>query len=96
MAHATKPQVGRSVGHERAVFMATSGHFYWPPVGTSEWPLTLSLAVPYCDIVFADAAARDNLLRRGLATRFDTVLPRTPEELITMLGNMADKVAPLP
>ena len=20
--------------------MATSGHFYWPPMGRSEWPLT--------------------------------------------------------
>ncbi|MBG6060206.1 hypothetical protein RCH16_003684, partial [Cryobacterium sp. MP_M5] len=40
MANATKPQVGRSVGHEWAVFMATSGHFYWPPVGSSDWPLT--------------------------------------------------------
>ena len=44
MANATNPLVGRSVGHERAVFMATSGHFYWPPVGTSEWPLTGDLA----------------------------------------------------
>ncbi|MEC5178638.1 hypothetical protein RCH16_003678, partial [Cryobacterium sp. MP_M5] len=34
---------GRSVGHEWAVFMATSGHFYWPPVGSSDWPLTSSL-----------------------------------------------------
>jgi hypothetical protein len=40
MANATKPQVGRSVGHERAVFMATSGHFCWPPMGSSDWPLT--------------------------------------------------------
>ncbi|MBG6060169.1 hypothetical protein RCH16_003644, partial [Cryobacterium sp. MP_M5] len=32
---------GRSVGHEWAVFMATSGHFYWPPVGSSDWPLTV-------------------------------------------------------
>ena len=40
MANATKPQVGRSVGHEWAVFMATSGHFCWPPAGRSDWPLT--------------------------------------------------------
>ena len=40
MADATKPLVGRSVGHERAVFVATSGHFCWPPTGSSEWPLT--------------------------------------------------------
>ncbi|WP_206750890.1 MULTISPECIES: hypothetical protein, partial [unclassified Cryobacterium] len=32
--------VGRSVGHEWAVFMAISGHFPWPPVGSSSWPLT--------------------------------------------------------
>ena len=41
MANATKRQVGRSVGHERAVFMATSGHFCWPPMGSSDWPLTV-------------------------------------------------------
>ncbi len=40
MADATEPLVGRSVGHDRAVFVATSGHFCWPPMGTSYWPLT--------------------------------------------------------
>ncbi|WP_342451739.1 C40 family peptidase [Arthrobacter sp. H16F315] len=39
MANATKRPVGRSCGHEWAVFMATSGHFCWPPVGTNYWPL---------------------------------------------------------
>ena len=41
MANATKPQVGRSVGHEWAVSLANSGHFYWPPTGSSDWPLTV-------------------------------------------------------
>ena len=40
MANATEHLVGRSHGHEWAVFMATSGHFCWPPVGTNYWPLT--------------------------------------------------------
>jgi hypothetical protein len=40
MANATQPLVGRSVGHEWPVFVATSGHFYWPPTGSSYWPLT--------------------------------------------------------
>ncbi|MET3708875.1 hypothetical protein ABIB17_003524 [Arthrobacter sp. UYEF6] len=40
MANATEHPVGRSAGHEWAVFMATSGHFCWPPMGTNYWPLT--------------------------------------------------------
>ncbi|WP_375141104.1 transposase [Arthrobacter sp. PAMC25284] len=40
MANAAEHPVGRSGGHEWAVFMATSGHFCWPPVGTNNWPLT--------------------------------------------------------
>ena len=41
MADATNPLVGRSVGHEWAVFVATSGHFCWPPTGRNYWPLPL-------------------------------------------------------
>lgn len=44
MANATQPLVGRSVGHERAVPVATSGYFGWPPPGSSYWPLTPGLA----------------------------------------------------
>jgi hypothetical protein len=40
MANATEDPVGRSASHERAVFMATGGHFCWPPAGTNYWPLT--------------------------------------------------------
>ncbi|WP_448232811.1 hypothetical protein [Microbacterium lacticum] len=40
MANATNTLVGRSVGHEWAVSVATSGHFCWPPTGSSYWPLT--------------------------------------------------------
>jgi hypothetical protein len=40
MANAAEYLVGRSGGHEWAVFMATSGHFCWPPAGTNYWPLT--------------------------------------------------------
>ncbi|WP_427008589.1 hypothetical protein [Pseudarthrobacter sp. H2] len=43
MANATEHLVGRSGGHDWAVFMATSGHFCWPPVGTNYWPLTIRL-----------------------------------------------------
>jgi len=44
MANATNTQVGRSVGHDRAVLVATSGQFCWPPTGSSNWPLTLARA----------------------------------------------------
>jgi hypothetical protein len=40
MANATNTEVGRSVGHEWAVSVATSGQFCWPPTGSSYWPLT--------------------------------------------------------
>ena len=43
MASATNTQVGRSVGHEWAVSVATSGQFCWPPTGSSDWPLTLDV-----------------------------------------------------
>ena len=33
-------EVGRSRGHQWAVFLATSGQFYWPPTGSFPWPLT--------------------------------------------------------
>ena len=33
------PQI-LTVGHERAVFVATSGQFCWPPTSSSDWPLT--------------------------------------------------------
>ncbi len=41
MANTTNPPVGRSVGHDWAVSVATSGQFRWPPTGSSNWPLTL-------------------------------------------------------
>lgn len=45
----------------------------------------LATAVPYCDIVFTDAAARDAVIRRQLQIAMDTVLPRRPGELIDEL-----------
>lgn len=48
----------------------------------------LALAIPYCDIVFADAAARDAALRRGLDRHFGTFLPRRPADLTAKLQSM--------
>lgn len=48
MANAAELLVGRSVGHEWAVFMAISGHFPCPPVGSSSWPLTDPLGPGPC------------------------------------------------
>jgi len=53
MANATEPLVGRSVGHEWAVFVATSGHFCWPPTGSSKWPLTRRTVGHGCDDIQA-------------------------------------------
>lgn len=45
----------------------------------------LATAVPYCDIVFTDAAARDALIRRQRQVTMDTVMPRRPGDLIDEL-----------
>lgn len=47
----------------------------------------LATAVPYCDVVFTDAAARDALLRRNLNTAMNTALPRRPSELTAIMGD---------
>lgn len=46
----------------------------------------MAVAVPYCDIVFTDAAARSGLLAAKLPQRMNTVLPRTPDELVGLLN----------
>lgn len=48
----------------------------------------MSLAVPYCDIVFTDAAARNGLVRAKLHERMNTILPRTPEDLAVILRDL--------
>jgi hypothetical protein len=48
----------------------------------------MSLAVPYCDIVFTDAAARNGLVRAKLHERMNTILPRTPEDLANILKDL--------
>jgi len=48
----------------------------------------MSIAVPYCDIVFTDAAARNGLVRAKLHERMNTVLPRTPEDLAGILRDL--------
>jgi hypothetical protein len=50
MANATNPLMGRSVGHDWADFMATSGHFCWPSMGSSQWPLTSWPADEQCQL----------------------------------------------
>ena len=45
----------------------------------------LALALPYCDVVFTDASARDGALRRGLDRHFETFMPRRPEDLTSKL-----------
>jgi hypothetical protein len=47
----------------------------------------MAVAVPYCDIVFTDAAVRNGLIRAKFDKRMDTMLPRTPDELSAMLDN---------
>lgn len=46
----------------------------------------LSIAVPYCDVVFTDAAARSALVHAHLDRAMNTELPRTPAELVAILS----------
>jgi len=41
----------------------------------------LALAIPYCDIVFTDAAVRNAALTAGLDRAMSTRMPRSPDEL---------------
>lgn len=52
----------------------------------------LSVAVPYCDVVFTDAAARNALVAAHIDRRMGTVLPRTPREMIEILNSCSGPV----
>lgn len=45
----------------------------------------MSLALPYCDVVLTDAAARSHALRGGLHRLFSAELPRTPGEAADLI-----------
>jgi hypothetical protein len=48
----------------------------------------LSIAVPYCDAVFTDKAARNKVVSSPELEVFGTVLPRTPEKLADWLNDL--------
>lgn len=48
----------------------------------------MALAVPYCDVVFTDAAARRVLITAGLDARMHTKIPRRPDELADYLDTL--------
>lgn len=50
----------------------------------------LALAVPYCDIVFTDAAARNAVVSSGLDKAMATRLPRTPLALVEIIEGLAE------
>jgi hypothetical protein len=50
----------------------------------------LSIAVPYCDAVFADKAARNTVEQSRELRIFGTVLPRTPQALTEWLDNQIE------
>jgi hypothetical protein len=49
----------------------------------------MSVAVPYCDVVVADAAVRNALIREGLHDRYNTVLPKGLPGLTEHLRELA-------
>jgi hypothetical protein len=48
----------------------------------------LSIAVPYCDAVFTDKAARNQVVSSPELQVFNTCLPRTPQELASWLDDL--------
>ncbi|PQZ94656.1 hypothetical protein CQ018_04705 [Arthrobacter sp. MYb227] len=48
----------------------------------------MSLAIPYCDIVFTDAAVRDCLIRSKLPARMRTLVPNKPDDLVQLLSEL--------
>jgi hypothetical protein len=48
----------------------------------------VAIAVPYCDAVFADKAARNALASSRELKVFDTELPRRPQELTRWLNEL--------
>jgi hypothetical protein len=48
----------------------------------------LSVAVPYCDVVFTDAAARNALVAAHVDRRMNTVLPRTSTDMVEILNSL--------
>jgi hypothetical protein len=48
----------------------------------------LAIAVPYCDAVFTDKAARNQLVRSPELAVFGTFLPRNPEQLTEWLSDL--------
>lgn len=48
----------------------------------------LSIAVPYCDAVFTDKAARNNVKQSRELRLFETELPRRPEDLAAWLDDL--------
>lgn len=74
MANATNILVGRSVGHDWAVFMAASGQFCWPPMGSSDWPLTAVLIVAMTTSDRTDFKGRhkNQLIKAAKVMQIDT------------------------
>ena len=52
----------------------------------------LSLAVPYCDAVLTDKAARNAIVSAGVGDRAQTFMPRMPVDLATWLDVGATSV----
>ena len=48
----------------------------------------LALAIPYCDVVFTDAAARNAAVTAGLDGAMNTSLPRSPMDLVQIVSGL--------
>ncbi len=76
-----------------SVFVAMKGHYHRN--ATRRWSINdlhdigaMSIAVPYCDVVFTDAEARAALQATGQDALLGTFLPRTPGELVAHLDGL--------
>lgn len=76
-----------------AVFVGMKAHYHQD--ANHKWTdndlhdiAALAVAVPYCDIVFTDAAARNALLASKLDQHLNTQIPRTPADLSAILREL--------
>ena len=83
--------------HQVAVSLKTrlhrDGQHRWTSNDVSDID-ALSVAVAYCDAVFADAAMRSALVTSKELDRLNTFLPRKPAELATWLRDLSSFPSP--
>jgi hypothetical protein len=89
---------GRLIDRAPSIVVATSLKYSYHRNGQRSWTVNdihdidaLAVAVPYCDVVFTDAEARDAVMRQHLHTKMHTQIPRTVTEMVQLLDELPSK-----